>query len=99
MIEKYIKDGTCHAKHRYAKVNDKYMNGYDPSTELSCLMYWDVKNLYGWTMSQNLPVDDFKWKKKSSRFTKKFIQNYDNQSNKELIFEINVSYPKRLQKM
>ena len=45
-------------------------------------MYWDVKNLYGWTMSQNLPVDDFKWKKKRARFTKKFIQNYDNQSNK-----------------
>ena len=99
MIEKYIKNGTCHAEHRHAKAKDKYMNGYDPSTKLSCLMYWDVKNLYGWTMSQKLPVDDFNWKKKSSRFTKKFIQNYDSQSNKELILEINVSYPKRLQKM
>ena len=82
MIEKYIKNGTCHAEHRHAKAKDKYMNGYDPSTKLSCLMYWDVKNLYGWTMSQNLPVDDFRWKKKRARFTKKFIQNYDNQSNK-----------------
>ena len=26
-------------------------------------MYLDANNLYGWTMSQILPVDNFKWKK------------------------------------
>ena len=24
-------------------------------------MYLDATNLYGWTMSQKLPVNDFKW--------------------------------------
>ena len=35
---------------------------YDKDKQLSYLMYLDV-NLYGWRMSQNLPVDGFGWKK------------------------------------
>ena len=29
MVEKGIRDGICHAIHRYAKANNKYMNDYD----------------------------------------------------------------------
>ena len=46
-------------------------------------MCWDVKNLYGWPMSPKLYVDGFKWKQKKFKFTQKFIQNYDDNSNKE----------------
>ena len=45
-------------------------------------MCWDFKNLYEWPMSQKLYVDGFKWKQKKFRFTQKFIQNYDDDSNK-----------------
>ena len=31
-------------------------------------MYLDANNLYGWAMSQNLPVDGFKWKKNIHKF-------------------------------
>ena len=37
------------------------MKDYDKNKESSYLKYWDVKNLYGWAMSQNLSVNNFKW--------------------------------------
>ena len=60
MIEKGIRGEKYHVVHRYAKANKKCMKDYDPSTELSNLMYWDANILYGWPMSQKLLVDGFK---------------------------------------
>lgn len=77
MVEKGIRGGTCHVEHRYAKTNNKYMKEFDSRTESSYLMYWDFNNLYGWVMSQKLAINGFKWKKKESRFTQEFIQNYN----------------------
>ena len=31
------------------------------------LMYLDASNLYGWAMSQKIPVKSFKWVKKLSK--------------------------------
>ena len=63
MVEKGIRGGICHAIHRYAKANNKYMNNYDKNKESSYIQYLDAKNLYGWAMSQKLAVNGFKWKK------------------------------------
>ena len=65
MIEKGIGGIICHAIHRYTKANDKYIY-YDENKELSYIPYLDTNNLYGWTMSQKLPVN-FKWVKKVSK--------------------------------
>ena len=54
----------------------------------SYLEYLDANNLYGWAISQKLPVDGFKWVKDLSKFNKKFIKNYDENSD--------VEYPKKL---
>ena len=37
-------------------------------------MFWDANNLYGWTMSQKLPVGSFKRKKNTSKFDESFIK-------------------------
>ena len=50
MVEKGIRGEICHAIHRYAKVNNKYMKEYDKNKELSYLKYWDVNNLYDLAM-------------------------------------------------
>ena len=47
-------------------------------------------------MSQKLPVSRFKWEKDMSKFTKEFMKNYDEDSDKGYILEVDVKYPKKL---
>ena len=47
MVEKRIRSRICHAIHRYAKANNKYMKNYNKNIESSCLMYLNANNLYG----------------------------------------------------
>ena len=63
MVEKGIRGGICHAIHWYARANNKYMKNYDKNKESSYIQYLDGNNLYGWVMSQKLPVDIFKRRK------------------------------------
>ena len=44
MIEKGIRGGICHAIHRYARANDKYMKSYNKNIESSYLEYLDANN-------------------------------------------------------
>ena len=50
-------------------------------------------------MSQNPPVNDFKWIKKFSKFDEDFIKNYDVDSEKGYILEVDVDYPKNFLKL
>ena len=47
MVGKDIRDKICHAIHRYAKGNNKYMKDYDKSKESWYLNCWDINNLHG----------------------------------------------------
>ena len=59
MVEKGTRGGICHAIHRYAKANNRYMKNYDENEEYLFLEYLDANNLYGWAMSEPLPVNGF----------------------------------------
>ena len=74
MVEKRIRGGICHAIHKYAKANIKYMKNFDKNIESSYLMYLDANTLYGWGMSQKLFVNSFKWEKNVSKFDEDFIK-------------------------
>ena len=96
MVEEGIRGGICHSIHRYAKANNKYMNNYDKNKESSYIQYLDANNLYGWAMSQKLPVNGFKWIKNVTEIDEKFIKTYNEDSDKGSIFEVDVKYPRRL---
>ena len=94
MVEEGIRGGICHSIHRYAKANNKYMKNYDKNEESLYIQYLDANNLYGWAMSQKLPVNGFKWV--FNEINKEFIKNYDGNSDKGYIPEVDVKYPQKL---
>ena len=98
MFEKGIRGGMCQVTYKYAKVNNKYKKSYDKNKESSYLEYVDANNLHGWAMSQKLPIGNFEWIKKDdiSKFDEKFTKNYDENSDKGCIFELDVEYPKHI---
>ena len=72
------------------------MNDYDKNIESSHREFLDANNLYGWAMSQKLPINGFKWVKKLLKFNEDFIKKYDENSNTGYFIEVDVEYPKNL---
>ena len=71
------------------------MKTYDEKASPKYIMYLDANNLYGWAMSQYLPIGGFKW------LTEKQINNlnlakYKEDCNKGLILEVDLEYPEEL---
>ena len=52
--------------------------------------------MYGWAIYQKLPVNKFKWESNTSKFNEDFVKNYDEDSDKEYVLEVDVEYPKDL---
>ena len=50
------------------------MKDYDKYKESSHLQYQDLNYLYGWTVLQNLPLNNFQWIKDTSQFNEDFIK-------------------------
>ena len=73
-VEKCIRGRICNVVYRFVKANNKYIKDYDKNKESSYLKYWDVNNLYGWAMSQKLPLYDFMRVEKTSQFNEDFIK-------------------------
>ena len=65
------------------------MKNYDKNEESSYIQYLDANNLYGWAMSQNLPVNAFKWVE-NNEINEEFIKNYDENNDKGYILEVDV---------
>ena len=72
------------------------MKNYDEDEESSYIQHLDGNNLYGWAMSQKLPVNGFKWIKKTSKINEDFIRNYDEDGNIDYFLNVDSKYPKEL---
>ena len=74
------------------------MKNYNKNIESSYIEYLGANNLYGWEMSQKLPVNDFKWvkQKELSKFNEDFKKNCDENGNIGYFLEVDIDYPKEL---
>ena len=72
----------CHVIHQYeyAKTNNKSNKNYYKNKKSLYLKYWDINKLYGWAMSERLPLCGFKWTKETSQIIEDFIKNYNNEN-------------------
>ena len=55
-----------------------------------------INNLYGWKMSEKLPVNNFELVKDTSQFNEPFIKNYNEESNERYVLEIDAKYLEKL---
>ena len=57
------------------------MKNYDRNKKSSYLIYWNKNNLYGWAMSQEIPVNDFTRVEEKSKFNEGSMKIYNGDSN------------------
>jgi len=95
MFEKGIRGGISVISHRYAKANNMYLPNWNPKLPTSYLMYFDVNNLYGWAMTQALPVDSFKWLSEEE-IEDLNIEDVSDTGDIGYILEVDLDYPDNL---
>lgn len=96
-VEKGIRGGISQCSKRFVEANNKYMNDYNQQEESKYIMYLDCNNLYGYSMMQYLPLNNFKWSHETFNIEK--ILNLSDESTIGYIFEVDLEYPKELHKL
>ena len=67
--------------------------------ESSYLQCWDVNNLYGWAISQKLPVNNFEWIKDTSQFNEDFIKTHNEETDEVYFLEVDFQYLEKLHEL
>ena len=93
MVEKGIRGGNSNVFKRFAKANNKFMKNFDEKQTSRFLVYLDANNLYGWAMSQPLPVGKFAW---TSEEELKNWKNFVETEGRGCILEVDLIYPEEL---
>ena len=80
---------------RYAKANNKYMKSYNPKKPSTYITYLDANNLYGWGMSQYLPIGNFTYEDPNT-FNKDKIMEWADDAKRGLYIVFDADYPDEL---
>ena len=94
MVEEGTRGGISQVLHGYAKANNKYMRNYDENKDSSFLEYKDANNLYGYAVTEKLPLRNFKWVKNVSKIDEDFIKNYDKDGNIGYFLKVDIEHPR-----
>lgn len=93
-VERGIRGGISQCSKRYAKANNKYVDGYDNNLESNYLFYLDANNLYGYAMLQYLPLSQLEWVDvvEVEVFNENFIMSIPKDSSIGYVFEVDLDY-------
>ena len=94
--EDSIRGGISMIVNKYSKANNKYLRSYDKNKPSTYIIYLDANNLYGWAMSQPLPFGDYKYEKNVDIFTKNYIMNLKDDSDRGYFLNVDLEYPQTL---
>ena len=89
-----MRGGITMVGKRHAKANNPYVEGYNPAEPTNYITYLDANNLYGWAMSQYLPISGFHWKRVMT--TEEEIKKKSRITSKGWILEVDLEYPEEL---
>ena len=71
-------------------------NDYDPKKQPKFISYLDMTNLYGWTMSEYLLYEEFKWLKNVDEFD---VKSVSEKSPIGYLLKVNFKYSDELHKL
>lgn len=92
-LQSNIRGGISQCSHRFAQANNEYIPTYDTSKPKDYLCYWDACNLYGWAISQMLPIDDFEWVSDCENLD---VSQIPDDSNVGYILDVDIVYSREL---
>ena len=96
-IERGIRGGISIIAKRFARANNPgcRIRKFDPMQKLKYLIYLDANNLYGYAMSQALPIKDFLAKDEIQNISTSF-GSIDDDAETGYIFEVDLKYPAKI---
>jgi hypothetical protein len=96
-FESAMRGGISVISNRYARANNPYLKPEDYVSDQphSYISYLDANNLYGWAMSQYLPVDTFRFLSEEEINDIDFTKVRDD-SNTGYVIECDLEYPSHL---
>ncbi|GFQ85201.1 uncharacterized protein TNCT_131181 [Trichonephila clavata] len=91
-----MRGGVCLLGRRHAIANNPYIaENYNKKLQSNYILALDANNLYGFAMSQFLPVGNFRWLD-SEQLSKFHVMKLDKDSDIGYILEVDLLYPKHL---
>ncbi len=96
MIDSGIRGGVCMISTRFAHANNEEIGDqYERSKAKSWIKGLDANNLYGWAMSQPLPLCDFSWVPEEELKKIKWLEQTENQDFGYIV-KVDLRYPPEL---
>ena len=96
MTENGIRGGSSYIGCRESVANNKCLpDSFDESQPSKFIAYLDANNLYGWAMSEPLPVGEYKWMSRAD-IKKLRIRDLPDDDEYGYVFEVDLEYPAEL---